>query len=163
MAPRTSFARAHAWWSWDHPKIVRAIAWATQEHLLPLMKDVLRENARAGRQPDSMDAVRQFIRRDPRNVERTLGGKYAPSDGFRLALATALRIPVGDLFPSNSQWIGRATWRLCEGAVAAEDAIRYGVFREQRSDNDDVGLDRIIAVLDPLLAAINKELSAKGK
>src|SRR4051812_27742823 len=101
MPARASFARAHAWWSWDHPDVVRAVRAAWLAHLLRVVRRALAANAAAGRRPDRLTALCNplLIRRIPRNVDRVLASRYGASDGFRLALASALAIPVGQLFP----------------------------------------------------------------
>ncbi len=178
MPRRPPFAREHAWWSWHHPRIVRAVAGAAHEHWLATVNRVLSSNRVAGSGPKTFDDLSQqvLIRRNARNVDRLLSGQYAASDGFRLSLATALRIPVGDLLPDNRTWIARTTWRLCEGVVGDEDCRAYAVFREFARDvepwervaeelkttPDDarIAVEKVIAALDAILIAIDGELTA---
>ncbi len=178
MPRRPPFAREHAWWSWHHPRIVRAVAGAAHEHWLAIVNRVLGVNRSTGSGPKSFDDLSQqvLIRRNARNVDRLLRGQYTASDGFRLALATALGIPVGDLLPDNRKWIARTTWRLCEGVVGDEDCRAYAAFREfaQHAESGSrtahelngtpadtcIAVEKAIAALDPILMVIDRELSA---
>ena len=162
MGSQPPFARAHAWWSWHHPRIVRAVAGAAHEHLLDVIRGRLSENSVAGRAPNTVDALIQSIRRNPRNADRIMSGESCPSDGFRLALATALNVCIRDLIPNSRSWIAKATQRLCDELVSDEEAGAYALFRVNGEVGDDSdAVEKVIASLDTVLVKIDRDLTTK--
>lgn len=168
MGSGPSFACGHAWWSWGHPKVVRAVRLAWLEHLLPLVRTTVAENVGSKRAPDSIVTLMQQvrIRRHPRNIGRVFEGRYGSSDGFRLALATALGISISRLYPDCDVWLARTTCQLCGSAVRDLDVLAYGKYRVQRPGSQNVrppsAVERVMAVLEPSLNSIDRELCVRG-
>jgi hypothetical protein len=149
---------------------------------------ILNERAAAAQSPSTMESLchQTVIRRNPRNVSRVLTGQYDCSDGFKLALATALGVPLGELFPDNRRWLARATHRLCANGLADRDAEIYAALRAMHPVNrngtlDDAcaqivnlslaptpdaarsAVDRVLSVLEPKLARIDADLKSRER
>lgn len=111
------------WWiRWrDREPVRSALAQAHCAYWAEVVDEVLLDNERACRYPQSWTDVAQGMHRHVKNVERWREGRqqnYAPA--AYLALSALLGIEASELVPGNLRWVATALRVLTEGQFTTE-------------------------------------------
>lgn len=140
MVGRT-YALTKPWWTWPHHAIRDALEDARVQLCLPVVREVLSENAKAGRHPASFRELHESIARNPRNLERVWEGRYALTNQLALGVAISLGLPLNTFFPEPREWIARTVLVLCKGELVEAEARAYVAYRFSESASNNPHLD----------------------
>lgn len=132
------------WWveRRHQPAVQSALLTAHMRHWRPRVQEALDVNKQFNREPSTWSKLAALLAMGEPNFWRLRSGKQNNTVQHFLAMASILQLPMEQMIPDPQTWIAEATFILCDGIAASEEARAYAIYRLSGPAAHNPHLDR---------------------